>query len=121
METKEKAVVTATAKVKHCSDCNHCSCHKARGVRVRMPDGKVAVFSGQVAKTLSALVGAGKNGVTSLEISSWALRLSAYIFILRHEHGLEITMHREPHATGWHGRYFLLSSVIILRDGDGEN
>ena len=73
---------------------------------------------GQIARTLKALVDAGPKGVTSLEISSWALRTSHYVFVLRHRHGLNISMDREDHdgpaGIGWHGRYRLLDPVEII-------
>ena len=68
---------------------------------------------GRYAQTLRALVNAGDKGVTALEVSTWALRLSHYIHTLRHEYGLHIEMQREPHDGGWHGRYFLRSLVRI--------
>jgi hypothetical protein len=51
---------------------------------------KVFVLNGREAQTLIALVEAKQQGTTALEISSWALRLSAYIFNLRKECGLDI-------------------------------
>lgn len=67
-----------------------------------------------VAKTLCCLVDAGADGVTALEISSWAFRLGAYIHILREDYGLDIEMVREDHEGGWHGRYILHTPVTIL-------
>jgi len=49
-----------------------------------------------------------------LEISSWALRLGAYIHILRHEYNLDIRTEHEEHDGGTHGRYFLNTPVEIL-------
>lgn len=69
---------------------------------------------GQFARTLDALIAAGKTGTTALDISTWALRLSHYVFILRKDYGLLIEMQREPHATGEHGRYFLRSEVRVI-------
>ena len=69
---------------------------------------------GQVARTLAALVQAGQNGVTALEVSSWAYRLGAYVHDLRHDHGLDIKTQREEHPGGWHARYVLQTPVEIL-------
>ncbi len=72
--------------------------------------------TGKEARALVALVEAGAGGVTTLELSHhWALRLGAYIFNLRHRHGLAIETIRERHDDegGWHGRYVLLSPVTI--------
>ena len=77
-------------------------------------DARPLRLTGRYAQTLRALIEAGDRGVTALEISTWALRLSHYVFVLRREHGLEIEMQREPHDGGWHGRYFLRTPVCIL-------
>lgn len=68
---------------------------------------------GQTSRTLYELVRAGPHGVTALEVSTWALRLSAYIFNLR-KLGLEIATLHEEHPEGWHGRYVLVTPVEIL-------
>ncbi|MCF6217020.1 MAG: hypothetical protein L3J58_12725 [Emcibacter sp.] len=91
--------------------------------QISRPEGtEITTLQGQYSRTLSALIKGGKSGVTALEISSWALRLSHYIFILRTEYFLEIEMVREPHGgpagEGWHGRYFLHTSVKILSDSE---
>lgn len=70
-------------------------------------------LSGQSARTLAALVAAKSKGITALEVSSWAYRLGAYIHILRHEHGLNISMRKEKHPGGWHGRYMLETRLQI--------
>jgi hypothetical protein len=80
------------------------------------PDGRFMV-TGQTARALVALVKAGPAGVTALELSSWALRLSAYIHRLRHENGLAIVTERERHDGGWHGRFVLRCPVILLEAG----
>ena len=76
------------------------------------------VCAGQTARCLLALVAAGDRGITALEVSNWALRLSAYVFELRNRFGLEVAMEREAHdglcGPGWHGRYRLLSSVELV-------
>ena len=70
---------------------------------------------GQKARTLFALIQAGTDGITSLEISSWAFRTSAYIHELRNDpYNLDIQTIREEHRGGWHARYILHTSVEIL-------
>ena len=90
---------------------------KRRYIIITGPNGQPISATGQVDRALRALVHAGAKGVTALEISSWALRLSHYIFMLRTRHGLVIEMTREPHGDGadgrWHGRYVLRSPVTI--------
>jgi hypothetical protein len=76
-------------------------------------DGGAQEVTGQVARTLAALVEAGSRGVTALEMSSWALRLAHYVLCLR-KLGVPIQMVRELHPGGWHGRYTLLVDVQIL-------
>ena len=83
---------------------------------------RTLAFEGQEARTLRALIEAGDRGVTSLEISSWALRTSHYVFKLRGA-GLVIEMVRERHdgpVPGHHGRYRLLSRVSIVEPGAGR-
>lgn len=88
---------------------------------VQEPGGAERTISctGQVARTLRALVEVGPRGVTSLEISNWALRLSHYVFLLRRRHGLDIETLREPHdgpsGPGTHGRYILKTPVRIVQ------
>ena len=75
---------------------------------------------GRFAQTLKALVDAGEKGVTALDLSSWAVRLSHYIYILRGKHGLVIETIQERHEgefPGKHGLYVLRSQVEII-DGD---
>ena len=69
---------------------------------------------GQTAKSLLALVDAGKRGVTAQEAASWALRLAAYCHDLIHKFGLVIRTDREDHEGGWHGRHVLESPVEII-------
>ena len=67
------------------------------------------------AQTLMALLKKGSKGITSLEMSNtWALRLAAYVFELRHKYGLEIAMEREEHEGGWHARYILITPVQVV-------
>lgn len=73
--------------------------------------------TGQVGRTLRALVEAGPRGITALEMGTWALRLSHYVFVLRHDHGLDIRTvyerHQGPAGDGQHGRYMLHSPVRL--------
>jgi len=82
---------------------------------------KVFVLNGRDAQTLIALVEAKQQGTTALEISSWALRLSAYIFNLRKECGLDIITNTEPHDGGHHGRYILRDEIKILEVSDPKS
>ncbi|PCJ44843.1 MAG: hypothetical protein COA81_00865 [Alphaproteobacteria bacterium] len=89
--------------------------------KISRPEGvEIITLQGQYARTLSALVENGSKGITALELSSWALRLSHYVFILRTEYSLEVEMVREEHdgiaGAGWHGRYFLHTPVTLLLD-----
>ena len=70
---------------------------------------------GQVAKALLALLEGKAGGRTALEVQGWAYRFGAYVWTLRHEHGLLIETEREEHEGGWHGRYVLKSPVTVLR------
>ena len=72
------------------------------------------VVTGQTARALVALMKAGKGGVTALEVNSWAYRLGAYVHRLRHENGLAIETVREKHDGGWHGRYVLRCTVVLV-------
>jgi hypothetical protein len=76
----------------------------------------VVTVSGQTARALLALVNAAGRGVTALEVSTWALRLAAYVHSLRRL-GIAVSMLREPHPGGWHGRYVLSSPVTVQRVG----
>ncbi len=82
-------------------------------LRAAGPAGAFTV-TGQTAKALAALMAAGAQGVTALEVNSWAYRLGAYVHELRHRHGLAIETQREPHEGGWHGRYVLHSPVSTM-------
>ncbi len=81
------------------------------------------ITTGQTARALVALHDAGTKGVTALEVSSWAYRFGAYVFDLRHDHGLNIETLREDHSgpagPGWHGRYVLHTPVEILTIAHG--
>lgn len=72
---------------------------------------------GRYSQALSALIGAGARGVTAAEISSWALRMSHYVWHLRRECGLEIETRMEPNGPpyyGRHARYYLKTPVRLL-------
>lgn len=84
-----------------------------RTIRAIGPNGPMTV-TGQTARALEALVRRGKEGVTALEVSSWAYRFAAYCFVLKRDFGLIIETQREPHEGGWHGRHILHSPVKIL-------
>ena len=74
---------------------------------------RIEVTGRRFCQALKALVDAGPRGVTALEISSWALRLGHYVFVLRRRYGIEIETVREPHDGGSHARYVLKSKVTI--------
>lgn len=81
-------------------------------------DGENYTFTvqGKTARTLLALIKASNRGITALELSNtWAVRLSAYIFNLRRNNGLDIETLEEPHPDGWHGRYVLKTPVKTLK------
>jgi len=81
------------------------------------------IATGRYAQALRELVKAGDKGVTALEISSWALRLSHYIDVLRKDdrYRLNIETQLEEHevdgmGAGRHGRYFLRTPVELVSD-----
>jgi hypothetical protein len=73
---------------------------------------KKFVISGQKLRALLALVAAGDHGITALEVSTWAYPLGADCRTLRRL-GVPISMSREPHEGGWHGRYRLEGKVKL--------
>jgi len=78
-------------------------------------DTEVLVKAPTLVKTLKALFKAKRKGITALELSNtWALRLGAYVFQLRHDYGLHIITQREMHDGGWHARYVLITPVTII-------
>lgn len=79
---------------------------------------RIHVTGRRFIQTLIALVNAGHGGVTALEMSSWALRLGHYVFILRRKYGLVIETQMEPHDGGEQARYHLVSDVRIVVDAD---
>ena len=99
--------------------------HSPRTPRKRLvvkaigPDGQPFTLIGQFARTLLALVEAGPRGVTARELASWAFRLSHYVLILRHRHGLSIVTQWEAHEGGKHARYVLRCTVTILQPVSG--
>lgn len=85
-------------------------------------DGKprLEFLTGQFARAAEALIRNGDRGVTSLEISNWALRLSHYIHVLRNRHNLVIETVMEDHfepVEGRHGRYILRTRCRIVEQG----
>ena len=74
----------------------------------------VCTIVGQEARTLRSLVFAGQRGITALDEGGWAFRLAAYVHSLQKK-GLIITMEREEHPGGHHGRYRLTSAVTVTR------
>ncbi len=87
---------------------------KQNALTVNTPTGRIAISARQPRRALAALIKAGSQGVTALELSSWAYRLGAYIHTLRHDYGLAIETLREPHDGGWHGRYVLHTPCQII-------
>ena len=87
---------------------------KQNALTVETPAGRIAIRARQPRRALSALINAGSQGVTALELSSWAYRLGAYVHTLRHDYGLAIETLREPHDGGWHGRYVLHTPCQII-------
>lgn len=84
----------------------------------KTPDSVEHIVKGRQAQSICWLHLKQDKGVTSQEMSSWALRLGAYIHILRHKHNLNIRTDKEPHEGGSHGRYVLLSKVDIVKIED---
>lgn len=76
--------------------------------------GQTYVVKGRFAETLLALSRAGAAGVTALEMSSWALRLGHYVWVLRHRYGLPIDTAMEPHDGGHHARYTMLTGDLEI-------
>lgn len=91
---------------------------KLKALTCDTPTGRITVGSRQDSRTLHALVKAQTEGITALEVSSWAYRLGAYVHRLRHDYGLAIETLREPHDGGWHGRYVLHTPCRIVENGD---
>ena len=87
---------------------------KQNALTVDTPAGPIAISARQQRRALAALIKAGSDGVTALELSSWAYRLGAYVHTLRHDYGLAIETLREPHDGGWHGRYVLHTPCQII-------
>jgi adenine deaminase len=82
-------------------------------LRIVRDDGGLSfIASGQTAKAIRALVSAGAQGVTALEVATWAYRFAAYCHCLRKQ-GLDIETLREDHDGGWHGRHVLHTAVRL--------
>ena len=95
---------------------NHSEYHPIINLQARAWHAGVPTYfelKGQVARTLAALITAKSNGITALEMSTWAYRLGAYIHNLRRDHNLDIATLREEHPGGWHARYVLNTPVEI--------
>ena len=58
----------------------------------RLNDGRSFQVKGRCGQTAEALALAGSRGVTAQEMSSWALRLAAYVHDLIHKHHIPISM-----------------------------
>jgi hypothetical protein len=73
--------------------------------------------NGRIAQTLEHLLEAGPKGITALEMGTWAVRLSHYVWVLRHRHLVNIATRFEEHGgefPGKHARYTLRDQVQIL-------
>lgn len=126
-ENAPKAVAAVSGAGGHSSGANgpDSPYHPPQPPRKRLvvkaigPDGQQFTVAGQFARTLLALVEAGARGATAKELANWAFRLSHYVLILRHRHGLSIITQWEAHDGGKHARYVLRSSVTILQPVSG--
>ena len=76
--------------------------------------GQRHVVVGQFARMLAALVAAGERGVTAADRPA-GTRVSHYVFRLRRDHGLPISMDLEPNAdgAGSHGRYRMVAPIKV--------
>lgn len=88
--------------------------HTTRRAKFLREDQTAIRASGNVGRTLRSLILAGRSGIAARECGRWACRLAAYIYDLRHKHGLEITMYRIQNGRPWYGRYVLVSPVTIV-------
>lgn len=79
------------------------------------PDGATFTLTGKAAKLMRSLTIGRPCGITSLDVWRISTRLSAYVHLFRHRHGLVITTEREPHDDGWHARYRLGTRVTVKR------
>lgn len=70
--------------------------------------------TGRQAQTILWLWTKEDSGITALEVSSWALRLSAYIHQLR-ALNLSIVTEDEAHDGGQHARYVLKTPIQIVK------
>ena len=81
----------------------------------KTPDGQPFKATGQEAKTLLLLCQKGQSGVVAYDFHGGApFRLPAYCWSLNRKFGLVIETRREPHDSGWHGRFVLHTPVEIL-------
>ena len=81
-------------------------------------ESRTIALKGRDRWALEMLMKAGDRGLTAIELNG--PRIHAYVFDLRHEHGLSIITENELHEgdfPGRHGRYFLLSKVSRKHGG----
>lgn len=78
---------------------------------------------GRYGQTLRELIKAGDEGITAQEVSSWALRMSHYIDVLRKDsrYRLHIETVMEGHEVpgmgpGQHARYILRTRCELIDD-----
>lgn len=85
---------------------------------------QISVTEDRVKQTLRALAESGARGITALEVSSWALRLGHYVFLLRKRYGVNIQTINEPHSiggvNGHHARYRALDPVAFESDAEAR-
>jgi hypothetical protein len=80
-----------------------------------LPEGeRIFEVSGQAAKALIILTNNVNTGCTVWNFAT-GFRLAAYIYTLRTKFGLEVRKETEAHAGGSHARYFLITSVEIIK------
>ena len=93
---------------------NHLNSKHVAVIFTKQGDSDPTYIQRRIAQTLLWLIHKGEQGVTAQEVSSWALRLSSYIHILRHKHSLNIITLKESHDGGQHARYVLRDVVELL-------
>lgn len=88
-------------------------------VTAELLDGSKIHANGREGETLLRLVEKGPHGLRAYDFPGGPpFRLSAYIFDLRGM-GLAIVTDREPHATGHHGVFTLLTPLRIINVVEG--
>lgn len=92
--------------------------NKKFAITVRIePDGPTVKLDGRAAWMLTQLIGAGRRGLTTLDLPT-GVRVSHYIFLLRRA-GFIISSPRESHGGPFpstHSRYRLETPVTIIDD-----